>query len=132
MFMSLTLICHLIPSDHVLSLTYDFYFVLVLSMYSCKNDVCGFTLSLYPDRESSKMLDHGGNRTYYFKNASQAQCSANGVIMARSVCECDVSKLKAETDRVRFDSATRIFDFQRLLTLILFYFSPNSGRTSAI
>ena len=86
-------------------------------MYSCKNDVCGVTLSLYPDRESSKMPDHGGNRTYYFKNASQAQCSANGVIMARSVCVRDVPKLKAETDRVRFDSATRIFDFQRLLTL---------------
>ena len=40
--------------------------------------------------------------------------------------------IKAETDLMRFDSATRFFDFQRPLTLILFYFSPVVRRTSAI
>ena len=39
-----------------------------------------------------------------------------------------ICAIKADTDRARFDSATRIF----ALTLILFYFSPIFRRTSAI
>ena len=46
--------------------------------------------------------------------------------------QLNISNLKAETERTRFDNATRIFDFQRPLTSILFYFSPLFGRTLAI
>ena len=52
-----------------------------------------------------------------------------------AVSDCAIVRkvsVKAETGRTRFTNATRIFDFQRPLNSVLFYFSPIFERTSAI